>query len=55
VFSSKLGTDSDAEKNHKPSSAKVPWTKVAKYIASHGSSYAFGNATCRKKWDEIIE
>ena len=32
---------------------KVPWKKVAEYIAKNGGSYHFGNATCRKKWDDI--
>ena len=31
---------------------KVPWQKVADFIAEKGS-YRFGNATCRKKWDEL--
>ncbi|KAL4883760.1 hypothetical protein BJY04DRAFT_216100 [Aspergillus karnatakaensis] len=30
--------------------AKIPWKKVAQYIRSHGGSYHFGNATCKKKW-----
>jgi len=34
-------------------SSKVPWTKVAENMFSSGSSYPFGNATCRKKWDEL--
>ena len=33
-------------------SDQVPWKRVAEYIAIYGS-YHFGNATCRKKWDEI--
>ncbi|PKS10390.1 hypothetical protein jhhlp_002141 [Lomentospora prolificans] len=33
--------------------AKIPWKLVADYIVNHGGSYHFGNATCRKKWDEI--
>lgn len=32
--------------------SKIPWMKVAQYVALHGS-YHFGNATCRRKWDEI--
>ncbi|KAI9836510.1 MAG: hypothetical protein M1837_003302 [Sclerophora amabilis] len=32
---------------------KVPWKKVANYIVRQGGSYHFGNATCRKKFDEI--
>lgn len=35
--------------------AKIPWKKVAEYIEKNGGSYRFGNATCRKKWDEIQE
>ncbi|KAI1815986.1 hypothetical protein GGS20DRAFT_277514 [Poronia punctata] len=33
----------------------VPWKKVAAYIKENGGSYHFGNATCRKKWDELKE
>ncbi|KAJ5875136.1 uncharacterized protein N7473_012483 [Penicillium subrubescens] len=32
---------------------KVSWKKVAQYIWSHGGSYQFGNATCKKKWCDI--
>ncbi|CRK21264.1 hypothetical protein BN1708_013052, partial [Verticillium longisporum] len=32
---------------------KVPWKQVAEYIQQKGGSYLFGNATCRKKWDEL--
>ncbi|KAL5336734.1 hypothetical protein BJX70DRAFT_371893 [Aspergillus crustosus] len=32
---------------------RVPWKKVAQYIRSHGGSYHFGNATCKKKWCEV--
>ncbi|KAI9821540.1 MAG: hypothetical protein M1826_000617 [Phylliscum demangeonii] len=32
---------------------KIPWKQVAEHIAQNGGSYHFGNATCRKKWDEI--
>lgn len=32
---------------------KVSWKKVAQYIWSHGGSYHFGNATCKRKWCEI--
>ncbi|KAL9120508.1 MAG: hypothetical protein Q9187_002932 [Circinaria calcarea] len=31
---------------------KIPWKHVAEYVARHGT-YHFGNATCRKKWNEI--
>ncbi|KAL9094052.1 MAG: hypothetical protein Q9165_003722 [Trypethelium subeluteriae] len=34
---------------------KIPWKKIAEYIFNHGGSYKFGNATCRKKWDELQE
>ncbi|KAI5928483.1 hypothetical protein F4810DRAFT_705425 [Camillea tinctor] len=37
------------------SSTKVPWKQVADYITDHGGSYHFGNATCRKKWDELVD
>ncbi|TKA66279.1 hypothetical protein B0A49_11006 [Cryomyces minteri] len=30
-------------------SSKIPWKKVAEYIAERGG-YRFGNATCKKKW-----
>ncbi|KAK5013769.1 hypothetical protein LTR16_004149 [Cryomyces antarcticus] len=30
-------------------SSKIPWKKVAEYIAGKGG-YRFGNATCKKKW-----
>jgi len=33
--------------------SRVPWKQVAEYIANNGGSYHFGNATCRKKWDEL--
>ncbi|KAJ3573088.1 hypothetical protein NPX13_g4827 [Xylaria arbuscula] len=36
-------------------SARVPWKQVAAYIFEHDGSYHFGNATCRKKWDELVE
>lgn len=32
---------------------KIPWKQVADFIVANGGSYHFGNATCRKKWDEI--
>ncbi|KAJ5054712.1 uncharacterized protein L3040_000978 [Drepanopeziza brunnea f. sp. 'multigermtubi'] len=35
------------------STPKIPWKLVADYIADHGGSYHFGNATCRKRWDEL--
>ncbi|KAK3939305.1 hypothetical protein QBC46DRAFT_263540 [Diplogelasinospora grovesii] len=35
-------------------SAKIPWKKVAEYIADNGGSYRFGNSTCRKRWDELV-
>ncbi|KAH8165701.1 hypothetical protein CIB48_g2536 [Xylaria polymorpha] len=35
--------------------ARVPWKQVAAYIYDHDGSYHFGNATCRKKWDELVE
>ncbi|KAH9992380.1 hypothetical protein F4779DRAFT_631950 [Xylariaceae sp. FL0662B] len=34
---------------------KAPWKQVADYIFSRGGSYHFGNSTCRKKWDELVE
>ncbi|PIG88167.1 hypothetical protein AARAC_007275 [Aspergillus arachidicola] len=32
---------------------KVSWKRVAQYIWTHGGSYHFGNATCKKKWCDI--
>ncbi|KAE8382225.1 hypothetical protein BDV26DRAFT_278229 [Aspergillus bertholletiae] len=32
---------------------KVSWKMVAQYIWTHGGSYHFGNATCKKKWCDI--
>lgn len=34
-------------------SPRIPWKKVAQYIMTHGGSYHFGNATCKKKWCEV--
>ena len=34
---------------------KVKWMQVAGYIKERGGSYHFGNATCRKKWDEMVK
>jgi hypothetical protein len=28
---------------------------VAEYILHKGGSYLFGNSTCRKKWDELMQ
>ncbi|GAP88470.1 putative tRNA (guanine-N -)-methyltransferase [Rosellinia necatrix] len=36
-------------------STGVPWKQVAAYIYEHDGSYHFGNATCRKKWDELVK
>ena len=33
---------------------KIPWKQVSEWIYRHGGSYKFGNATCRKKWDETF-
>ncbi|KAK1580072.1 uncharacterized protein LY79DRAFT_592498 [Colletotrichum navitas] len=44
-------TDKDG---NDPSSTKIPWKQVAEYIQRNGGSYLFGNATCRKKWDELV-
>jgi len=43
----KLATGSDISRG------KVPWKQVAEYIANNGGSYHFGNATCRKRWDDL--
>ncbi|KAI2642671.1 hypothetical protein GGS21DRAFT_486494 [Xylaria nigripes] len=42
-------------KGDSATSGKVPWKQVATYIYEHDGSYHFGNATCRKKWDELVE
>lgn len=34
---------------------KVPWKRVAEFIHEKGGTYRFGYATCRKKWDELME
>ena len=34
--------------------SKIPWKQVADYIYDKGGSYHFGNATCRKKYDELM-
>ncbi|KYG41683.1 hypothetical protein M433DRAFT_137840 [Acidomyces richmondensis BFW] len=34
-------------------SGKIPWKMVSKWIQENGGSYAFGPATCAKKWDAI--
>ncbi|KAF9875290.1 hypothetical protein CkaCkLH20_07110 [Colletotrichum karsti] len=41
-------------KGNDPASTKIPWKQVAEYIYNHDGSYLFGNATCRKKWDELV-
>lgn len=41
-------------KGHGPSwLKKIAWKEVSEYIANNGGTYRFGNATCRKKWDEL--
>jgi hypothetical protein len=37
-----------------PYGNKIPWKKVSEFIEHNGGSYRFGNATCRKKYDELI-
>jgi hypothetical protein len=32
---------------------KIPWKLIAAFIAKNGGSYHFGNATCKKKWEEM--
>jgi hypothetical protein len=41
-------------KNEDPARVKIPWKKVGEWIVENGGSYHFGNATCRKKWDEMV-
>jgi hypothetical protein len=31
---------------------RISWKEVSEFIALHGT-YQFGNATCRRKWNEI--
>ncbi|KAK3495220.1 uncharacterized protein B0T23DRAFT_440972 [Neurospora hispaniola] len=33
---------------------KIPWKQVSHYIFSKGGSYKFGNATVRKRWEELM-
>lgn len=49
-----MGINEEKAENCLEASNKIPWMKVAEFVALHGS-YHFGNATCRKKWDEIKE
>ncbi|KAL8791544.1 MAG: hypothetical protein Q9195_005872 [Heterodermia aff. obscurata] len=37
-----------------PKSLKISWKQVSERIYKRGGSYKFGNATCRKKWDEMF-
>ena len=32
---------------------KMLWKFVADYIDRNGGSYRFGNATCKKKWEDL--
>ncbi|KAL1958042.1 hypothetical protein VTO42DRAFT_5254 [Malbranchea cinnamomea] len=32
---------------------KVSWKLIGEYIWNNGGSYHFGNATCKKKWEEL--
>ncbi|KAK2758669.1 hypothetical protein FQN54_003359 [Arachnomyces sp. PD_36] len=32
---------------------RIPWKLVGEYIWKNGGSYHFGNATCKKKWEEL--
>ncbi|KAK8074632.1 hypothetical protein PG997_009295 [Apiospora hydei] len=41
-------------KGDSPTKARIPWKQVADFITNNGGSYHFGNATCRKKWDELV-
>ncbi|KAK1756299.1 hypothetical protein QBC47DRAFT_444648 [Echria macrotheca] len=49
------GEDENNKKVTKLADARIPWKLVAEYIIKHGGSYHFGNSTCRKKWDEVVE
>lgn len=33
---------------------RTPWKEVADFIKEGGGSYHFGNATCKKKWNELV-
>ena len=41
-------------KGNNPFKCKKPWKQIADYIFDNGGSYHFGNATCRKRWDELV-
>ncbi|KAK8064688.1 hypothetical protein PG994_007326 [Apiospora phragmitis] len=41
-------------KGDSPTKTRIPWKQVADYITKNNGSYHFGNATCRKKWDELV-
>lgn len=45
--------DRDGECRLTAKPVKIPWKQVSERIYKRGGSYKFGNATCRKKWDEI--
>ncbi|KAK2804802.1 hypothetical protein FQN51_001444 [Onygenales sp. PD_10] len=36
-------------------SPKISWKQVGEYIWKNGGSYHFGNATCKKKWAQIVQ
>ncbi|KAK5989842.1 hypothetical protein PT974_08104 [Cladobotryum mycophilum] len=40
-------------KGKNPLAVRIPWKEIARFIIDHGGTYHFGNATCRKKWDEL--
>ena len=44
----------DGEGDGAVDAAKLPWKKIAAYVAERGG-YGFSFAGCRKKWDEICE
>lgn len=35
--------------------SKVPWKKVAQWMVDHRGCYRYGNATVKKKYDELVQ
>jgi hypothetical protein len=51
-----MGGSGKARKTRAPEEndgSNVQWKEVANYISANGGSYHFGNATCKKKWQEL--
>lgn len=41
------------QRSRHPSTGKVSWKAVSRYIKDHGGSYEFGLGTCSKKWKRV--